>query len=612
MQSFLEALNERIILADGGMGTQLYERGVFINRCYDELNISNAALVKKVHQDYIDAGAELIESNTFTANRLRLAPYGLEDKVVLFNQAGVRNAKEAGGGKVWVAGAVGPTGVVMKPLGRIDPEEVRKAFKEQLTGLIDAGADVILFETFMSIDELRIAVEETKKISPDIPIIAQISFKYYREEEFLGLTPEEAIAAIETMGVAVGGTNCSSGPQGVLEIVRRMRKVSGMKLSAMPNAGMPQVIEGRLHYLATPEYMGEYAKRLALAGANLIGGCCGTTPKDINEMSRYLKSIQPSGRVSGSIRKHKKTERMTPIKLEEKSSFAAKLGKEFLISVELDPPAIFNTEKVLDKARFLRDNGADAVNIPDGPRAMARMSPMALGLLVKEKVGVEPIVHYCCRDRNLLGMQMDLIGADALGLHNLLIITGDPPKMGTYPAATAVFDVDSIGLVHLVNELNHGVDLVGHKLGAVTRFLVGCGCNPGAINIELEVERYRQKVASGAEYVFSQPIYDPELLERFFELTKDIKRLPFFVGIFPLTSLHSAEFVHNEIPGMQVPEKILKRMHAARSNEKQRETGLAIAREMLTAARSMERVNGAYVLPPFSQYKDVAEVLKGI
>jgi homocysteine S-methyltransferase len=293
-----------------------------------------------------------------------------------------------------------------------------------------------------------------------------------------------------------------------------------------------------------------------------------------------------------------------------KGNFAKSLGQKFLISVELDPPQSLSAEKVLEKAKFLNEHGVDAVNIPDGPRAMARMSPMALGMLVREKAGIEPIVHYCCRDRNLLGMQMDLLGANALGLNNLLIITGDPPKMGTYPMATAVFDVDSIGLIHLVSELNHGVDLAGHKLGAVTKFLIGCGCNPGAVNIELEVERFRQKVEAGAEYAFSQPVYDVKLLERFFNLIKDVKKIPFFVGIFPLASLHTAEFVHNEVPGMQIPDETMERMRSAKSKEKQRETGLAIAKEALAAARKMSEVSGAYILPPFHEFKSILELLR--
>lgn len=611
MQSFLDAVSERIILADGAMGTQLYERGVFLNRCYDELNISNPELVRKVHEEYLAAGAELLETNTFTANRFRLAPYGLDDKVGEINQKGVEIAKRVAGGKAYVAGAIGPTGAILKPLGRVDPEDVREAFREQITALVDAGVDIILFETFMGLDELKIAVEEAKRVST-LPIIAQVSFKYYREEEFLGLTPEEAIQAIEAMGVAIGGTNCSSGPQGVLEIIKRMRAVSRMKLSAMPNAGLPQLIEGRLHYLATPEYMGEYARRLALAGATVIGGCCGTSPADIKEMGRFLKALQPARKGKISVQHVEKVERLQAVPIEDKGNFAKNLGQKFLVSVELDPPQSLSAERVIKKAEFLKEHGVDAVNIPDGPRAMARMSPMALSMLVKEKAGIEPIVHYCCRDRNLLGMQMDLLGANALGLNNLLIITGDPPKMGTYPMATAVFDVDSIGLIHLVNELNHGVDLAGHRLDAVTRFLIGCGCNPGAVNIELEVERFKQKVEAGAEYVFSQPVYDVRLLERFFKLIKDVKKIPFFIGIFPLPSLHAAEFVHNEVPGMQIPDETMQRMRSAKTKERQRETGLAIAKEALAAARKMPEISGAYILPPFHEFESILELLRVI
>lgn len=620
MQPFLEALNEHVILADGAMGTLLYERGVFINRCYDELNLTSSNMVKQVHLDYLAAGAELIETNTFTANRLKLAPYGLEAKVMDINSAGVRIAKECAKDNAYVAAAIGPLGVTIAPLGRHSRQEAEEVFREQIQSLVDEKPDVLIFETFMNIDELEIAVKEAKKITA-LPIIAQVSFKHYREAEFVGLTPDVAIKALNAMGVDVAGTNCSNGPQGVLDAIQIMRPLTKKKLSAMPNAGMPQVLDGRMLYLATPEYMGEYAKRMVLAGASIIGGCCGTTPDEIREMGRFIRSVAPRKMVKISpltpALSHKRRgdiiaspSKIKPIPTAQKSPFGAELGKKFLVSVELDPPTGFSTKEAIEHARFLYDNGVDAVNIADGPRAMARMSPMALASIITRETKMEPIVHYCCRDRNLLGMQMDLLGAHALNLKNLLIITGDPPKMGTYPMATAVFDIDSIGLIHMINMMNHGEDLSGRSFKQPTSFLIGCGVNPGAVNIDLEVERFAKKVEAGAEYVFSQPVYDPALLERFFQKTSNLKPIPFFVGILPLSSLKNAEFLHNEVPGMQIPTHIMDRVRKSKTNEAQRKEGMSIAKESLVAAKKMSRVKGAYIFPPFGRYEAVAELLK--
>lgn len=613
MRTFLEALDDHVMLADGAMGTLLYERGVFLNRCYDELNLVNPDIVRKVHADYIDAGAELIETNTFTANRLRLEPYGLGSKVREINAAGVKLAREMSGGRAFVAGAVGPLGVTLAPLGRHSREEAMDVFREQIETLAAENVDAIIFETFMNLDELEIAVKESRKIC-DIPIIAQVSFKHYREREFIGITPAIAVKAMEAWGVDVGGTNCSSGPQGVLDAIQEMRSSSKLRLSAMPNAGMPQVVEGRLLYLATPEYMGEFAKRLVQAGANIIGGCCGTTPAEIREMGRFIRSVSTprvrvscTGRIETDAPKGRPDVKLVPTC--KKSAFAATLGRKFSISVELDPPMGLCPKEAIEHAKFLYRNGVDAVNIADGPRAMARMSPIALATLVKQEAGIEPIVHYCCRDRNLLGMQMDLMGAHALGLRNLLIITGDPPKMGTYPMATAVFDIDSIGLIHMVNGMNHGEDMSGRRLNAPTSFLIGCGVNPGAVNMDLEAERFAKKVDAGAEYVFSQPVYDPQLLDDFFEKTSHVKEIPFFVGILPLASIKNAEFLHNEVPGMQIPKHIMERMRAAKTREAQMKEGMNIAKEALSAAKKMPRVKGAYIFPPFGNYKAVAELL---
>jgi homocysteine S-methyltransferase len=612
---FLEKLNDRVLLGDGAMGTEIYKRGIFINRCYDELNLTNPDLIRQIHVDYIKAGADIIETNTFLANPVHLAAYGLDQKTKDIVTAGVKLAREAVGKReVFVAGAVGPLVRHLAPIGRVSLDEARAAFREQIGAMVDAGVDVILLETFTSIRELELVYKVAREISKT-PIIAQLAFS-----DSTDATPEEAVAQFEKWGVDVAGTNCANGPQVVWSIIQRMRAVSTMKLSAMPNAGMPQVVEGRTMYLATPEYMAEYARRIVQSGANIIGGCCGTTPADIAEMRNFLKAIT-GARVAPSTGKavgvspstpHVGLVDMSPVPLAEKSPFGAVLGKKFAVSVELDPPHGLDPSKVIEAAKFLHAQGIDACNIADGPRAIARMSPMSLASLIKQHVGLQTIVHYCCRDRNLLGMQMDLIGANAMDLNNVLIITGDPPKMGNYPAATAVFDVDAIGLLHFANGLNHGRDLAGKSLGAPTKLVLGCGCNPGAVNLDVEVERYVKKVEAGAEYVFSQPVYDPAMLEEFLKRTAHVKPIPFFVGILPLASLKNAEFFHNEIPGMQIPDAIMKRMASVSSKEGQQQEGIAIAREALAAAKKMPRVQGTYIFPPFGNYKAVMDVLEVI
>lgn len=608
-KDFLKVLTEEGILADGAMGTEIYARGVFINRCYDELNLSNPSLIKEIHAEYLKAGSGLLETNTFTANRLALAAFGLEEKVHEINKAGARVAREAAGDKAFVGGAVGPASWAAKsPLGR---EEMKDVFKEQIAGLVEGGCDVIIFETFLQLEELHIAYEAARSVC-NLPVVTQVSLKYMGEEGFAGLDPAVAARTMDSWGADVIGVNCSDGPQGVFEAVKRMVEVTTKPLSAMPNAGMPQMVQGRLLYLASPEYFAEYARRYAQLGVVLIGGCCGTTPAHIREMKKYLKSVKPIRRTEAHPETVPVNHHVSLVPPAEKSPFGATLGKKFAVSVEVDPPLGINPAKALDGAKFLKDLGVDAVNIADGPRAMARMSPMALAVLIKEQVGIETIVHYCCRDRNLLGMQMDLIGAAALGLNNVLLITGDPPKMGNYPDATAVFDMDSIGLIRFVANLNRGLDFSERPLKEATKLLIGCGVNPGAVDLDIEVERYKKKIEAGAEFVFSQPVFDMQLLNGFFEKIKGVPQIPFFVGILPLASLRNAEFLHNEVPGMQVPKKIMEKMEAAKTREAQQEVGLNAAREALSAAKELRQVSGTYIFPPFGNYKIVSKILEAI
>ncbi|MBT3181545.1 MAG: bifunctional homocysteine S-methyltransferase/methylenetetrahydrofolate reductase [Deltaproteobacteria bacterium] len=612
MKPFLEVLTDEGLLADGAIGTEIYKRGIFINRCFDELNVSNPSIIRDIHQDYVNAGSGIIETNTFTANRPALAAHGFENRVDEINRAGVKLAREAAGSKAYVAGSVGPISWTKKDTGGMEREEMVSIFSEQIKVLTDEGVDAILLETFTHLDELHIAYQAARAVG-DTPIITQVSLKYVGEGDFEGVLPEYAAVAMDHWGADVIGVNCCDGPQGVFEAVKRMAAVTHKPLSAMPNAGLPQMVQGRLLYLASPEYLAEYARRYAQLGVALIGGCCGTTPEHIREMKRFLKAMKPATRIGGTASQHEERIVVSAIPASEKSEFGKTLGKKFSLSVEVDPPLGIDPKKALDGAKILQDMGIDAVNIADGPRAMARMSPLALAVLIKEKVGIESIVHYCCRDRNLLGIQMDLIGASALGLNNVLLVTGDPPKMGHYPEASAVFDIDSVGLIRFVSNLNRGLDFARRPIKQATKFLIGCGVNPGAVDIDLEVERYKQKVESGAEFVFSQPIYDPKLLEDFFNRTADIPKIPFFIGILPLASLRNAEFLHNEVPGMQIPKHVLDKLGKAATHEAQQDIGLSVAKESLRAARNNDGVNGAYIFPPFGKYgmiKDLIKVLK--
>lgn len=609
MRPFLEVLTEEGILADGAMGTEIYARGVFINKCFDELNLTNPSLIGQIHEDYVKAGSTLIETNTFTSNRPALASYGLEDKVDAINKAGVEIAKKAAGKNVFVAGAVGPVRWAIKSAD-VSSKELEPIFKEQITSLARAGVDVILFETFTDLGELKAAFNAAKSVC-HLPIVTEMSLKYLGENGFAGIQPEDAAKEMASWGADVIGVNCSDGPHGVFEAVKRMSQVVTCPLSAMPNAGLPKMIQGRLIYLASPEYMAEYARRYAQLGVALIGGCCGTTPAHIREMKRFLKSVRPVVRTTCSVMGEKKEPPGMKQPIAERGALAKKIASDkFIISVEVDPPLGTDPTPAIEGARFLKNLGVDAINIADGPRAMARMSPIALGVMIKEKVGIDPVVHFCCRDRNLLGMQMDLIGASALGMNNLLIITGDPPKMGNYPEASAVFDLDAIGLIRFASLLNRGLDLAERPLQGQTKFLVGCGVNPGAIELNLEVERFHQKLDAGAEFAFTQPVYDADLLDKFFEKAKPYLKIPIIVGILPLASLRNAEFLHNEVPGMQIPSAIMNRMKNQPDRKSQQEEGITIASEALDFIRNYGHARGAYIFPPFGNYEAVAKLLE--
>ncbi len=617
---FKDALTNRVVLFDGAMGTEIYARGVFINRCYDELNLGQPEIVREIHASYRKAGADVLTTNTFGANRVRLSAHGLEDRLRDINASGVKLARAEAGGKCWVAASIGPTGALLAPVGKLTPGDLYQVFREQAEVLADAGADLFVLETFTRLPELWQAVRAVRAVC-DRPIIASMSFNLVGpgQQQIEGESPETAARTVRAWPIDAFGTNCSNGPRGVQHILERMVPLVGdMKLAAMPNAGLPQVIEGRTLYLAAPEYMAEHARRFVQLGATVVGGCCGTTPDMIRMMRSFVRAVQNERRpttlpAEPAVAESEPSQPTLPppgAHPSEKSDFGRKLYEgKFCVSVELDPPRGIDALKAVDGAAMLMAAGVDVVNIADGPRAVARMGPAALAQLVRQRCGMESVVHYCCRDRNLLGMQMDLLGANALGLRNILAITGDPPKMGTYPNATAVFDIDSIGLITFIQMMNRGLDFSGQPIGGRTELLVGAGCNPGHMDLELEVDRYRRKVEAGAEYFFSQPLFDSAVLYRFFERTKDLPAVPFLVGIMPLASSKNAEFLHNEVPGMQVPEPIRRRLADAGDRDAQRLVGVEVAREALAEVAQHPRVNGVYVYPPFGSYKAVLRVL---
>lgn len=613
MKPFLDALQDGI-LGDGAMGTQIYSRGVFLNRSFDELNLSNPSLIRDIHTDYLNAGAQLLETNTFTANRPALAAYGFEDKVREINRAGASIAHDAAKGQAYIAGAVGPLSGTIKSANVLSDDEVRDIFEEQMRALAEGGVDVFILETFLNLYELKLAYETARSVAREIPVVTQVTLQYQGEEGFKGLQPDDACRQMCGWGADAVGVNCCNGPVGVLEAIKLMHPVATKPLSAFPNAGLPQVKQNRLLYLATPEYMAEFARRLAQAGALLVGGCCGTNPEMIREMKRYLRTVHPAKRAEAIAAAAPKEEvkKLPEVPLEKRSPFGAILGRKFAISVEIDPPKGLDATKAIEGARFLKEHGVDVINIADGPRAMARMSPMAMSVLLQQQLGMETVIHYCCRDRNLLGMQMDLIGANAIGLKNVLVITGDPPKMGEYPDATAVFDVDAIGLIRFIKNLNCGLDFANRPIGEATSLVIGCGCNPGAVDMDLEAERLRKKIAAGAEFVFSQPVYESQLLDTFLGKCKSFLKIPFFVGILPLASLKNAEFLHNEVPGMQVPQGVMERLRKASGREMQQAVGLSVAQEALREARSNALVKGVYIFPPFGKYEAVVDLIRVI
>jgi methionine synthase / methylenetetrahydrofolate reductase(NADPH) len=606
----LSRIKQSPVLCDGAMGTLLYAKGIFINRSYDELNLSQPDLIRGIHHDYLQAGAEIIETNTFGANSFRLSRHSLADKVRDINRTGARLARDAAKSfDVWVAGSVGPLGTRIEPLGKTSFQEARDAFREQIEALVEGGVDLLILETFGYLEEIHQAIQAAREVAPSVPLVAQVTID--EDGNCLdGSDPETFAPKLAEWGADVIGCNCSVGPVAMLDAIERVRAATSLPLAAQPNAGIPRSVDGRNIYLCSPEYMASYARKFVAAGVRVVGGCCGTTPDHIRVMKSALRAGEARGKNTSAHVSGGPTPKATPaLPLEKRSALGSKLARgEFVTMVEIVPPKGTDISKEVEGARFLKSVGVDAVNIPDSPRASARMSNQALSLLIQREVGIDAILHYTCRDRNVLCIQSDLLGAAAVGIRNLICITGDPPKMGNYPDATAVFDVDAIGLVNIVRSLNHGLDLGGNPIGTGTGFVIGVGANPGLTDLDEEIRRFEYKVEAGAEYAVTQPVFDLRLLENFLKRIEHC-RIPVVAGIWPLVSVRNAEFMKNELR-VSVPDSILERMARAPTPELARAEGVAIAREMLVAARQM--VQGAQISAPMGRYSSAVDVLEAL
>jgi len=607
------------VLCDGAMGSMLYGRGIFINRCYDELNVTQPEIVSEVHREYLQAGAVMIESNTFGANAVRLERYGLEEKAREFNLAGIRLARaavdqmrEKQASDAYVAGAIGPLGVRIGADQKVSEAEAYAAFVDQVKALVEGGpgvgADLLVIETIMAMKEAEIAIKAAKTEGRGAPIVAMVTVN--PDGNCLdGTSPEEAARLMEEWGADAVGCNCSEGPAIVLEVIERMRKVTKLPLAAMPNAGAPKVVDGRHLYLTSPEYLASFARKFVKAGARFVGGCCGTTPQHTRSMRGALRALEAQAAGVEAVESGlvlEKQGKVEPIPLKDRSKIGAMIAAgEFCTLVEIVPPKGFDSSKELEGAEELYKLGVDAINVPDSPRASTRMSALSLCVQIQQRVGIETVLHYTCRDRNLLSIQSDLLGAASIGLKNILCLTGDPPKMGNYPNATAVFDVDAIGLTKIVRDLNFGLDIAGGPVGGSAGFTVGVAANPGVADIDNEVRRFAAKVEAGGEYGITQPVFDLRLLDEFLRRIEGF-RIPIIAGIWPLTSVKNALFMRNDLK-VNMPEAIVERMGAAESPDHARAEGVAIAQEMLAEVR--DRVQGVQVSAPFGKYKAAAQVL---
>ena len=587
LRPFLAEIDQRVLVCDGAMGTRLYAKGVFINRCFDALNLTQPGLVADVHEEYVKAGADIIETNTFGANRIKLASFGLGEKLHAINVQGARIARGAARDQAYVAGAIGPLGIRIEPWGKMGVDEAEEYFREQAVALAEGGVDLFIIETFRDLNEIRSAIRAVRAVST-LPIVAQMT----TEEDgnsLDGTPPEEFAPALEATGAEVIGLNCSVGPAPLLDSIERMSRVTGARLSVQPNAGKPRDIEGRTIYLSSPDYMASYARRFVQKGVRLVGGCCGTTPEHIRQIKAAVRLLSPGqGRVKvepvapAQVAAHVSA---VPTPREQKSRLAHALSRgAFVVLAEINPPKGHECGALIDRARALKIRGVDAINIPDSPRVRASTSALASAVMIEQQAGIETLLHYTCRDRNLMGMQSDLLGAHAMGLRNLLVTTGNPPIIGDYPQATGVFDVDAIGLANVVSRLNHGLDVGGAPIGAPTSFHLGVAANATAMDLELEARRFQFKAEAGAEFAVTQPVFDIEALRAFLARV-DRFSIPVIAGIWVFDSLRNAEYMANEVPGVRVPAELVERMRRAEEAGRATDEGIAIARGIIAAIK---------------------------
>ncbi len=615
--SFIERLSQpEPILADGAMGTLLTNNGILLEATIEGLNLSQPETVKALHRAYLEAGAELIETNTFGANRYKLADYGLEDQVREVNFAGAQIAREAvaaAGKAAYIAGSIGPLGVGLQPYGRIRAENAAAAFSEQIAGLLAGGIDALLFETFTDLSELKLAIEAAHQTAPTLPIIAEMTFG--RDDRTIyGYLPGRIARELNDAGATVIGVNCSGGPAQIARVLTAMREaVTAAKFSAMPNAGYPQNVGGRTMYTASADYFGDYARTFRGLGAAIIGGCCGTTPAHIAAMHTALETPETADERVAVIRPREDDERIAQAP-DRPSELSHRLATgQFVISVEMNPPRGHNFEKLLASAKTLVDAGATVLNITDSPTSRMRSSPWAACHAIEQEVSIETILHFPTRGRNMLRIQGDLLGAHALGLRNIFVCMGDPTRIGDYPTAMDNYDIVPSGLIKLAKQrLNEGADQAGNSIGQPTSFTVGCALNMVADDLDKEIDVLRKKITNGADFALAQAVFDPSRAERFLlryeELEGHPLKLPVLIGILPLYSLRHARFLHNEVPGIVIPEAILKRIEAAGENAPQE--GVRVAQELLRNLKDLAR--GAYIIPSFGHYSLAAQVVDAV
>lgn len=604
MSAFLKALEERVLVADGAMGTQIYARGIPLGRCYDELNLTRPDLIRAIHREYVEAGAEVLETNTFTANRLRLARFGLEGRARELNVAGARLAREAAGKAAFVAGSVGPlTGIRSADQRPLAPEEKAEAFREQCGALAEGGCDALILETFTDLEELKIALAAAR--GTGLPVVCQMAF-VERSRTPLGVSAEQALRELEAAGADVVGANCTV-PHRAVKTMERLCARTGMRLSAFPNAGLPEYVDGRYMYLTTPEYFAEVGRKLRDLGVNLIGGCCGTGPEHVRALARAIRGLPPAARRRAPPAEPRPAPPAPPAAPGGAAAFHERLGKDLLIVVELDPPRGLNVERVLRAARRLRRAGCDAITVGDNPLAIMRLGNVGMAHLL-EREGIPTIVHVSCRDKNLIALQSTLLEAAALGITALLPVTGDPAKVGDQPQATSVYDLNSFELIGLIARMNAGKDYAGNDIGGRTRFSIGCAFNPNVRDLDMQVRRLRKKVAAGAHFALPQPLYDAGRIPQVYDaVRRELGDFPVFFGVLPTVSARNAEFLAHEVPGITIPPEVLARMRAVPEG-RQREEGVRIAKELVE--RSIDRAPGFYIIPPFGAV-DVAEELIG-